>query len=273
MDEHTLNSWEEFVEAVSRLKEECERKAEESPFLSSGLLYRGQSNHKWKLENTLDRYFSKEVSLKYYYQIALAAKSKIETFTDQIWPTPTLDEYSEWLNNLDMLMLAEFKAYDYYAYLRHHGFPSPLLDWTASPYIAAFFAFNKAEESAELVSVYVYQEYSSAGKSAHGGEPIINSLGPYVRTHRRHFLQQSQYTICTVEKDDSRFYTKHEDIVERGNQDQDLLWKFNIPVSERRKALGKLSEMNINSFSLFGSEDSLLDTIATADILLKGRDI
>ena len=31
--------------------------------------------------------------------------------------------------------------------------------------------------------------------------------------------------------------------------------------------------MNINAFSLFGSEDSLLETIATTDIMLKDRDL
>lgn len=34
-------------------------------------------------------------------------------------------------------------SYGFMTRLRHHGFPSPLLDWPQSPYIAAFFAFNK----------------------------------------------------------------------------------------------------------------------------------
>jgi hypothetical protein len=36
-------------------------------------------------------------------------------------------------------------SYDFMTRLRHHGFPSPLLDWPQSPYTAAFFAFNKKE--------------------------------------------------------------------------------------------------------------------------------
>jgi len=47
-------------------------------------------------------------------------------------------------------------AYSYLAHLRHNGFPSPLLDWTQSPYVAAYFAF--ARPQGEQVALYVYCE-------------------------------------------------------------------------------------------------------------------
>ena len=40
------------------------------------------------------------------------------------------------------------------------------------------------------------------------------------------------------------------------------LWKFTIPSSERTKVLQLLDSMNLNAYSLFGSEESLMDTVA-----------
>ena len=40
------------------------------------------------------------------------------------------------------------------------------------------------------------------------------------------------------------------------------LLKFTIPATERRAVLQRLDLMNVNPYSLFGSEDSLVRTIA-----------
>jgi hypothetical protein len=47
------------------------------------------------------------------------------------------------------------------------------------------------------------------------------------------------------------------------------LLKFTIPSTERRAALQHLDLMNINAFSLFGSEDSLIRTIARRECFFK----
>ena len=61
----------------------------------------------------------------------------------------------------------------------------------------------------------------------------------------------------------TRRFDSHEKVFEnrRPNQDQDLVWKFDIPSDERDKVLGILSAYNLNAFSLFGSEESLLETM------------
>ena len=273
MQETTLNSWDEFEPQIAALELDQHVKDIKTR-RTSPLLFRGQGDSAWKLKTTLDRYFSKKVSLKEYYWLTLVAKPKIETFTNYRWTTiPKLREYEEWVNKIDIFPFGEFPAYEYFAYLRHHGFPSPLLDWTASPYVAAFFAFNNPSTKSKSVSIFAYQEHYGAGKCFTKWEPIITSLGPNIQTHRRHFLHQSDYTICTIEENKSHYYTNHEDVIKKNDKGQDLLWKFNIPVTERKEVLGKLQRMNINAFSLFGTEDSLLETIATTDIFLTGKDL
>jgi hypothetical protein len=274
MQEENLNTWEEFEDKLCRLEaSHTETKSGTSRCVSE-FLYRGQADSSWKLETTLER-LHPDMSLHGYYHLILAAQPKVETFTEKVWQIPSLEQYQEWLDELlkkKMGLPFNSEAYNYFGYLRHHGFPSPLLDWTASPYIAAFFAMNKAK-SDSMVSIYIYWEFSGCGKIHEGSEPSIHSLGPYAKVHRRHFLQQSQYTICTVTGNDTIQYASHEDVVAKEKSEQDLLWKFNIPASERLKVMYKLNKMNINAFSLFGTEDSLMDTIATTEILLKNHDL
>jgi hypothetical protein len=262
--EKNFESWESLIEGLASLEMSLDDRAE-------NLLYRGQANSFWRLETTLERDLKSPVTLAAYYRFAHSAKTRIETFTDTIWSIPEFPYYEKWLESKDALSFSPFLAYDYLAYLRHHGFPSPLLDWSTSPYIALFFAFNDRSIKNGSVSLYAYLEYFSSEKSSSTDEAQIYVFGPYAKVHRRHVLQQSQYTICVEYDSDYRpIYTNHEQAFVRKDEGQDRLWKFNIPVTERPKALKALNRMNINAFSLFGSEDSLIETISTNEIVKRG---
>lgn len=236
----------------------------------SQILFPGQSDASWRLETTLERYPVKLPQAKDYFRAMLSARPQIETYTNQSWSVPTEDEFIEALKR--EAMGQKFPdlppAYEYMIYLRHHGFPSPLLDWTTSPYVAAFFAFSKAVPSPGRVSIYVYIEYPSNRKGI-TFDANISVHGSSIRSHRRHFLQQCTYTTCTVKKEEEWQYTCHEDVFDQGSEIQDFLWKFNLPASERTTVLRDLDRYNLNSYSLFGTEESLMETVAQRKILFR----
>ena len=74
------------------------------------------------------------------------------------------------------------------------------------------------------------------------------------------FLQQSEYTICVSFENIWRF-EPHENLF-NDTYHEDFLTKITIPCTERLKVLALLDDHNLNAFSLFASEESLMDTMA-----------
>lgn len=257
-----LDGWESF-ESQLELIHQAEHSAGRSL-----LLFRGQTDSGFDLTTTLERFGRKGEPISSYYHTISVAKPQIETFTQKIWDLaewPLVDKLLKDYDALSLLRLDRFPdlgTYSYMVHLRHHGFPSPLLDWTRSPYVAAYFAFRSiAEPRTGKVSIYAFSE-KVIGRVSVSGSPQIRRVGPYVRTHKRHFLQQSDYTICVLFDNEGWRFAMHEDMFSLPERNQDLIWKFNIPWVERLKVLKILDRYNLNGFSLFDSEESLMETMA-----------
>ena len=127
------------------------------------LLFRGQHDAEWDLTTTLERSGCKDMTFDAYYRLTGNVLPAIEAFTREKWDVPdySLAMEAEFREDAQLFSLRKFPApkfYQYMVYLRHHGFPSPLLDWTSSVYVAAFFAFRHAGTEDGMGSIYVYCE-------------------------------------------------------------------------------------------------------------------
>ncbi len=250
-----LPSWEAFEKEITSLFEAVKKKRSQTSLPVSEPIFRGLASASWGLTTTLERYSGKEYPVQEYYEIMRGVKPALESFMNKRW---SLDEDLAQLDN----PYSPPQGYPFMIYLRHHGFPSPLLDWTSSPYVAAFFAFEpNAHSEEEYVAIYSYIGYWGGAKSSSGY--TISTVGPYVTTDRRHHIQQCRYTFATKTVQNKYVYCNHELAFEADKVTvRDIFTKYLIPRAERPKVLEKLDLMNINPYSLFGDEHSLMKLLA-----------
>lgn len=257
-----LESWEDLESEICKLEQFLAgQKHQEHQYVAKPL-FRGQSSADWSLQTSLERYVVAEVSLESYNRYLLRIKPAVEAYTGRTW-------------NLErnIAIVDTFHSatnYEFMVYARHHGFPSPLLDWSQSCYVALFFAYQHAVDE-RPVSIFAYVDDLGCGKGGWAGKPQISAQGPYVSSHRRHFMQQSQYTIATEKCEERWVYCAHEKCLGDEKQpEQDLLIKFSLPGRQKIAYLQRLQQMNIHAFTLYGTEESLMEMLAFREIV--GRD-
>ena len=254
-----LNSWDKFEKSLPSFFSQVAKFREKKEFVRvSAPLFRGHSNASWKLQTTLERFSDQTFNTFNYYRTISAVRPAVISITGKEWNIPKFEE-----DNVEPLVT----GYEFMVYLRHHGFPSPLLDWTRSPYVAAFFAFRSQQMPKNgKVAIYAYVEHPCKGRLQKEGSPILYGLGAYVESHKRHYAQQCQYTVCLKQVEKGYVYCSHESAFANNGSEQGELTKFTLPASERRSVLKKLHRMNVTAFSLFGSEESLMETLAYQEI-------
>jgi hypothetical protein len=263
MHETTGASWAAFEPWLTFLEDERSRLKAAGGLYVSESLFRGQADAKWRLESTLERHYPHRTHVLDYYRRASMAKNQIEAHTGRSWNPMGMEEYRQYVEETRMHQPPGEATLEYLAYLRHHGFPSPLLDWTQSPFVAAYFALGQASARTERVAIYAFIEHAGFGKGSTSSAPAIRTIGSYIRAHRRHFLQQSEYTLCVVREEQEWRYTSHESAIgTEPEEPQDLIFRFTLPIDERAAALRYLDKFNLNAFSLLGSDESLMETTA-----------
>ena len=228
----------------------------------NNILFRGQSDASWPIQTTLERKTaSHPIHVHQYMVYADYCVNEIESLTGRSWNVPIYREMDEEIRRVQDAFRVHLPAYDYLVYLRQHGFPSPLLDWTESPYVAAFFAFWAGPPYHD-VAVFSYLESRVGGRWLKS--PKISVQGPYVTTDARHFAQKTWYTVATrwEENEKHHYFCSHDDVFQENDPEHDILIKMVLPKSLRTDAIRELvSDYNITPFTLFQTEDALIKTM------------
>lgn len=222
--EHRFTTWEDFKSGFSMTLPSFEE------MNYSKFIYRGQRSSLWNLTASFDRT---------YQSTSLQGREELfgiylDVFKQEGAKTGYIKE-----SDSEISVIAR---------AQHFGMPTRLLDWTYSPYIAAFFAFSDfalGDDMNDDVAIWVMNQ-EIVKKAVHSD--LLDFVELYESQNERLIAQSGLFTRLYSEADSVNTFLANETT---DMQSDPLLIKFTLPSTEAEYALFDLSLMGITSKSLF----------------------
>jgi hypothetical protein len=217
-----INSWDEFRRYV--------RDLEHYKFI-----YRGQESNKWRLRTGFHR--TERSDLVRFMRVDVnALHQNLSSLTSHIFSLLNPIDYAAFIS------LAQ-----------HHGYPTPLLDWTYSPFISAYFAFKRASKASGNVRIFIFNRdnWTADWKQLQKIMPArihFSLLDATAINNVRMIPQQALASVTNAEDIESYISSK-------GRPDRNYLQVIDLPAEQRTEVLRELSMMGINGGSLFPGLD------------------
>lgn len=212
-------------------------------------IYRGQSNSSWTLTSTWHRLPDvPNKNLEFYWGLLRELYDAISFWSGYQWNLENPVDKGAFLS-----------------FLQHHGFPTPLLDWTKSPYIAAYFAFEGVNDSTpekNNVSVFVFDHVTfdkhwNQVFQLQPTQPFVSVLPASPKGNFNQIVQQGIYTYSSVTDQKQHIMGLENRTDNKLGVAGTYLIQYLLPVDEKPTVMRELKMMGITAMSLFPGVDGV----------------